>query len=1506
MQTTVRLVAALLLLMMTNNMAAGQKPWEHGRLEVSPNQRFLQHTDGTPFFWLGETAWLMPERLNREEVAYYLDKVRDAGYNMAQVQVLNDVPSMNVYGQPSHDRQGNLLTNTEYGYWDHMDYIITQAEQRGIYIGMVCIWGGVVKAGKLSVEQAKTYGTFLANRYKDRPNIIWIIGGDIQGDIKTEVWETLATTIKQTDLNHLMTYHPRGRYTSARWWSKAAWIDFHTFQSGHRKYGQRMNDKTYPIPDNTEEDNWMYVDSTWAYQPMKPVIDDEPIYEGIPKGLHDPNEGIWLASDVRRYAYQSVFAGSCGHTYGHNAIMQFYKPSYAPAYFNKKTWTEALDDPGFHQMQYLKRLMLALPYFERVPDQSIILDNGTQYDRLIATRGNDYLLVYNYTSRDMKVDLRKISGEQKKIWWMNASTGQLTYLGQYDNKAILFRPHKTTTGIEDGVLIAIDASKDYLSASANDHLPYLAEGVIDTTRHETLGLQKREAIQAVTIFKASDDTDHYANGVVMTAFKGTLYCMWQSSPKDEDSDDTWVAYSWSIDDGLTWSKPQPLAKPTDDYYCTSGGWLVRGDTLTAFIDTWQKGLSPRGGRTCYITSTDGQNWSPMQPVWMADGSEMNGVLEQDPYTLPDGRIVGAAHFMPGLHICPVYTDDPTGHSGWQRADFDGEDMGKQSREIEPSQYIQPDGTIVMLFRDQNSSFRKLASVSKDRGETWSKPQLTNIPDARTKQCAGNLPDGTAYMVCCPSNSKQRWPLVLLLSRDGSCFDKAVLLRSGHADELPPRRYEGKYKTLGYSYPKAMVHNGKLYITYSTNKEDVECISLMVQQSSVNPIRETSPTFFQTTEARRIGDQILLYQRVTGGWPKNIDMARPLSDKEREVVLTDKQKLDDSTIDNGATYTQMIFLARLYQQTKDQRYREAFRKGVGYLLSGQYANGGWPQFWPKKRDYQIHITYNDDAMVNTMTLLRDMVAQKEPYQGDLTDKRMRQDMQTAFDKGVECILATQIVTNGELTVWCQQHDRETLLPVPARAYELPSYCSQESAAITRLLMELPDPDERVKRAVHAAMRWFDKYKLTGYRYVRQGEKGSPLQDRRLEKDSTAGPLWSRYYDLELCEPYVCDRDGVPRRHLEQIGSERRNGYGWYGERPASLYPIYDAWADKFDPAHKVAISLSTKGANENGTIEWFRKPAKNTALFDAIVNPGDSIQLAIEQAPAIPAKPYTILIRKGTYRQKVIIDRPNIVLVGEDRDSTILILAETAKTRQITEYHGKEVGNGVIVLLEGADDCIISGLTVYNNYGTTVEPGNTTHQMAIFGRGTRTIVINCNVWADGNDALSLWAHDGGMYYHADLDLRCLGVDFLCPRGWCYATRCRFLGDGHAIIWHDGRGDKTKKLVIKDSWFDAKRPTVLGRYHHDSQFFLLNCKMTSQILDQNISYAYTDKVLDPCPWGQRTYYHNCYREGGNSGWLNNNLSQSEEHPEFHEVTAQWTFDRRWDPERAIRNLWNVLAY
>lgn len=678
------------------------------------------------------------------------------------------------------------------------------------------------------------------------------------------------------------------------------------------------------------------------------------------------------------------------------------------------------------------------------------------------------------------------------------------------------------------------------------------------------------------------------------------------------------------------------------------------------------------------------------------------------------------------------------------------------------------------------------------------------------------------------------------------------------------------------------------------------------QRRYNAMRETKKEFFKTEQARLIGDQILDYQRVTGGWPKNIDMAKPMTHEERQQVLKDKSRRDDSTTDNDATNMQMTYLARLYQTTKSKKYREAFCQGVEYLLSGQYDNGGWPQFWPGMRGYQVHITFNDDAMVNTMEMLRDIYLQKAPYDGKLTDKALRQKAIKAFNKGVECILKCQIVKDGKPTVWCQQHDRVTFEPRPARAFELSSYSSNESARIVAMLMEIPNPSEEIKRAIRGAMQWFDTYKLTGLKVVRKGEFGSPFRTTELVKDPDATtPLWARYYDLEFCEPFVCDRDGVPRRHLWEIGTERRNGYSWYSERSAFIYPLYEKWANKYDAANKLNLRLNSPGANERGLINMNRFSKPELSCFDTIVNAGERIQDAIEKAPENPAKPFKILIRNGVYHEKVIIDRPNIVLVGEDRDSVIIQYAETTASQTIKEYKGKPVHMGVIVLQDNANDCIISGITVYNNYGSTVEK-TTTHQMAIYGKATRTIVINSNIFADGNDALSLWCQDGGMYYHADLYLRCPGVDFMCPRGRCYATRCKFVGDSRAILWHDGRGDINNKFVVTCSSFDALSPTKLGRYHHDHQFYLAHCRMSKNILDSNISYAYSDKVLDPCPWGLRVYYYGCEREGGDSGWLRDNLDQAPGHPAFHGLTALWTFDGKWDPEARIRDLWYVLKY
>ena len=458
-------IIALVLLVITQTLHAVEKPWSHGGLKISDNGLYLQHEDGTPFFWLGDTGWLLPQRLDRDEAQHYLEQTAGEGYNVVQIQVLNGVPSFNRYGRMSNPDGWNLAAASkpgEYGYWEHLDHIIDTAERNGIYIGMVCIWGGLVKGGLISEDQAKEYGRFLADRYRNRKNIIWIIGGDIQGDVKTEVWDALAGSIKAHDTEHLMTFHPRGRTTSARWFANRDWLDFHMFQSGHRRYGQRMGNKDYPIPDGTEEDSWMYVDSVRRYKPTKPVLDGEPSYENIPQGLHGADEPLWTDRDVRRYAYWSVFAGSCGHTYGHNNIMQFVRPGLPGAYFAdgiEKPWYVAVNDPGRRQMKYLKYLMLAFPYFDRIADQSLVIDNGEKYDRIIATRGKDYALAYNHTGRPMSIDLSRISGSEKNVWTMDPADGRLSYIGKTADRKFSYTPEQG----KDVVVIVIDARRDYLT-----------------------------------------------------------------------------------------------------------------------------------------------------------------------------------------------------------------------------------------------------------------------------------------------------------------------------------------------------------------------------------------------------------------------------------------------------------------------------------------------------------------------------------------------------------------------------------------------------------------------------------------------------------------------------------------------------------------------------------------------------------------------------------------------------------------------------------------------------------------------------------------------------------------------------------------------------------------------------------------------------------------------------------------------------------------------------------
>lgn len=409
-------------------------------LEISANRRYFQTSDGAPFFWLGDTGWLMFKRLNREEALKYLDDRKNKGFNVIQAMVLHGANDVNAYGaaalvdedpaQPLTTAGNDPGKEGEYDFWDHVGWIVDLAAERGINIGMVAAWGSNARGGKLNEGNVEAYARFLVERYATKPNIVWITGGDTHGDRETEVWRKMGLTFRQLDPAHLITFHPFGRTQSSTWFHAEPWLDFNMFQSGHRRYDQ---DDT---PSAKGEDNWRYAAEDLALEPAKPTLDGEPSYEGIPQGLHDPAEPYWNDADARRYAYWSVFGGAAGHTYGHSAVMQMHKPdSGKGAYGVREFWYDAINDPGAQQMRHLKKLMLSRPYFERVPDQSLIVgENGERHERVVATRGETYLFAYTYMGRSFRVRLGAISGSKVRAWWYDPRTGVPQEIGVFENQ----------------------------------------------------------------------------------------------------------------------------------------------------------------------------------------------------------------------------------------------------------------------------------------------------------------------------------------------------------------------------------------------------------------------------------------------------------------------------------------------------------------------------------------------------------------------------------------------------------------------------------------------------------------------------------------------------------------------------------------------------------------------------------------------------------------------------------------------------------------------------------------------------------------------------------------------------------------------------------------------------------------------------------------------------------------------------------------------------------------
>ncbi|QBZ98895.1 pectate lyase [Flavobacterium sangjuense] len=319
-------------------------------------------------------------------------------------------------------------------------------------------------------------------------------------------------------------------------------------------------------------------------------------------------------------------------------------------------------------------------------------------------------------------------------------------------------------------------------------------------------------------------------------------------------------------------------------------------------------------------------------------------------------------------------------------------------------------------------------------------------------------------------------------------------------------------------------------------------------------------WFATEEAQNVAENVLLYQRDFGGWPKNTQMQNPLSESEKRQLLDLKSDPNGCTIDNGATVQEMLFLSKINKQQPNEKYKIAFLRGLMYLISAQYGNGGYPQFFPVKKGYAKHITYNDDAMVNVLKLFKE-IKDNSGYYSFTPPAEIVSMAQSAFDKGIDCILKTQYKQKGTLTSWCAQHDEVTLLPADARAFELASLSGKESAKITLLLMSIENPSKEIVDAVDAAYNWFEKVKITGIKIENVPTGDGDKKDRVVVNSPDAEPLWARFMDLDTNIPFFCDRDGIKKATLAEIGYERRNGYAWYTNEPKEVLKNYPKWKDK---------------------------------------------------------------------------------------------------------------------------------------------------------------------------------------------------------------------------------------------------------------------------------------------------------------------------------------------------------
>tara|TARA_R110000868_G_scaffold107780_4_gene294791 strand:+ start:128 stop:2161 length:2034 start_codon:yes stop_codon:yes gene_type:complete len=628
-----------------------------------------------------------------------------------------------------------------------------------------------------------------------------------------------------------------------------------------------------------------------------------------------------------------------------------------------------------------------------------------------------------------------------------------------------------------------------------------------------------------------------------------------------------------------------------------------------------------------------------------------------------------------------------------------------------------------------------------------------------------------------------------------------------------------------------------YILVFLHTLNLSITAQVLDKSWKQMVQNNNENWYASTEAREVAENVLLYQRNIGGWPKNIQMQMPLSKKEKAALHQIKNSPEGCTTDNGATFQEMLFLSKMYHEVPDQRYEKAFLSALNYLLEAQYENGGWPQFYPLRKGYYTHITYNDDAMINVLNTLKEISNESE-YFSIKPSLAVIEKCKLAFEKGITCILKTQYIQNGVLTSWCAQHDENTLQPAKARAYELPSLSGKESAQIVLLLMSIENPTKEVIKAVKSAVTWFEKVKIVGLREDRTFNENGKTIEKIMVSDPSAPPLWARFMELDNNTPFFCDRDGIKKASLSEIGDERRNGYAWYTQEPAEVLKKYPHWLEN----------------HSKSKIEENKAPIDPYNMVVAKDGSGDftTIQEAIYASKAFPYPRVIINIKNGIYHEKVHVYSWNtrISLIGEDKEKTIITYNDYFDKIAL----GRNSTFHTATLLAEGNDFYATNLTIQNTAGPVGQA------VALSVHANRVHIENCII--KGNQDTLYTSGEGYKQYFKNCYIEGT-TDFIFGEATAWFQNCTIHSKSNSYITAAStpKGMDFGYVFMNCSLTADKQvaEVYLGRpWRTHAKTVFLNCSMGAHILPAGWD-NWSNKEAE-----KETFYaeYNCNGEGFNS--------------------------------------------